>query len=200
MGKYLSVDTEATGLFEDSLLISVAFVPVDVTKGDVRVDLGWECMVKCPSFQELKPTLSEWVVDHMQAVIEKAHAEGVTLSECQRRVSQYLKSAPITAFFANEKPVLLGKSLSALDLPLMTRSFGHSFMDSYFHHHTVDVTCTAHSFVDAGLLPEGHASTTKLMQHFGIREEAEHCALADAIDMARIYVKMIARLRSLKSA
>lgn len=195
MIKYLSIDTEATGLTEDCQMIQLAFVPVDVSKEIVREDLGWEILIKCPSFEELKPRLNDWVRANMEPLITKAHLEGVTFEECKSGVERYLKSKPICEFFGNERPTLMGKSMSALDIPLLKRSFSWEFFQKHFHHHTVDITCLAQAIVDAGLLPEGGASTTSLMRHFKIREEAEHTALQDAVDMGHIYMGLLQMIR-----
>lgn len=191
MSRYLSIDTEATGLREDTLLIQIAVVPTDPSKGEVREDLGWETLVHCPSFAELKPKLSEWVIENMEPLIHQAHEKGIPVAKCRDELDAYLTRPEIKEYFGGERPILLGKSLSALDIPLMNRSFGWDWMQKSFHHHTVDVTCMGRTLVDAGYLPEGSASTTKLMQYFKIREVAEHTALQDAVDMAHIYSKMV---------
>ncbi|MFM8315599.1 MAG: hypothetical protein ACKOA8_15060, partial [Deltaproteobacteria bacterium] len=147
MSKYLSIDTEATGLEEHCLLIQVAVVPVDGTKNIVAEELGKEVLIQCPSFEELKPTLSEWVIQHNEGLIRKAHAEGITPASFQKWMGDYLKSDQVKAFFGGERPLLLGKSLSALDIPLLTKNLGKAFMDKNFHHHTLDITCVGRFLV-----------------------------------------------------
>lgn len=198
MPRYLSLDTEATGLEEQCQMIQLAFVPVDVATAEVRTDLGREWLIRCPSFDELRPTLNEWVLKHMEGLIRKAHAEGIGMDQCRAEVADYLKTPAITAFFGKDRPLLLGKSMSALDIPLLNRSLGWDFMQKHFHHHTVDVTCLGRSFEDAGVLPPKSASTTRLMQYFKVKEAAEHTALSDAIDMARIYCKLLELIRPQK--
>jgi hypothetical protein len=195
MRRYLSLDTEATGLEEHCVMIQLAVVPVDVTAGKVHTELGKEWLIGCASFEELKPTLNEWVLKHQEGLIRKAHAEGMPMAQCKEELSAYLKSKPIVDFFGKDRPVLMGKSMSALDIPLLTRSFGWGFMQKSFHHHIVDVTCLGKSFEDAGLLPPKTASTTRLMQHFKLKEAADHTALSDAVDMGNIYCKMIEMIR-----
>ncbi len=195
MRRYLSLDTEATGLEEKCVMIQLAVVPVDVSTSEVRIEMGKEWLIQCPSFEELKPTLNEWVLKHQEGLIRKAHAEGMTMEACKAELTEYLKSKPIQEFFGKERPVLMGKSMSALDIPLLTRSFGWDYMQKAFHHHIVDVTCLGKSFEDAGLLPPKTANTTRLMQHFKLKEAAEHTALCDAVDMGRIYCKMIDMIR-----
>lgn len=191
MAKYLSIDTEATGLEEHCLLIQVALVPVDGSKKLVAESLGKEVLIQCPSFEELKPTLSEWVIQHNEGLIRKAHAEGISPAAFRTWMEDYLTSEPIKTFFGGERPLLLGKSLSALDIPLLTKNLGKAFMDKYFHHHTLDITCVGRFLVDAGVLPPGHGSTTQLLKFFNIRSESNHTALSDSLDMGNIYLKLI---------
>lgn len=191
MAKYLSLDTEATGLEEHCLLIQVAVVPVDGSKKVVAETLGKEVLIQCPSFEDLKPNLSEWVIRHNEGLIRKAHTEGISTLAFKKWMEDYLTSEPIKTFFGEERPLLLGKSLSALDIPLLTKNLGKSFMDKYFHHHTLDVTCVGRFLVDAGVLPPGHGSTTQLLKFFNIRSMSNHTALSDALDMAQIYLKLV---------
>lgn len=191
MGKYLSLDTEATGLEEHCLLIQVAVVPVDTVTRKIETSLGMETLIQCPSFEELKPSLSSWVLEHNETLIRSAHKDGLTIDGFKKWMNDYMTSKPIKEFFNGERPPLLGKSLSALDIPLMTRYLGRNYMDKTFHHHTVDVTCIARYLVDSGQLPKGCQSTTKLLQHFGIRDISHHTALSDALDMAQVYLKLI---------
>jgi oligoribonuclease (3'-5' exoribonuclease) len=191
MAKYLSIDTEATGLEEHCLLIQVAVVPVDGNQKIVAESLGKEVLIQCPSFEELKPTLSEWVIQHNEGLIRKAHAEGISPAAFRTWMEDYLTSEPIKTFFGGERPLLLGKSLSALDIPLLTKNLGKAFMDKYFHHHTLDITCVGRFLVDAGVLPPGHGSTTQLLKFFNIRSESNHTALSDSLDMGNIYLKLI---------
>lgn len=199
MNRYLSLDTEATGLTESDLLIQLAVVPVDAEAGQVLMSLGMETLVKCPSFAEMKPKLNSWVIEHNEKLITDAHEKGVTTEKLKEMMTAYLDSPEIKKFFNNERPVLLGKSMSALDIPLLTRTFGWDFMNKRFHHHTVDVTAVARFLVDAGQLPKGCESTTKIVKHYGIRDNALHTALSDAVDMGQIYIKMVQTQRSLKT-
>lgn len=194
MPKYLSIDTEATGLTEECLLIQLAFVPVDTDKKTVAREHGIEWLVQCPSFEDLKPSLNPWVVENNETLIRNASAHGVPPDQLADKVHAYLTSAPIKAIFGDSRPIFLGKSLSALDIPLLTRTFGEDFMHAHFHHHTLDVTCVARSLVDAGILPPGTESSSKIMKYFGLRETPAHTALADALDMAEIYLKILGML------
>ncbi len=188
---YLSIDTEATGLEEGTHLIQFALVPVDMKAKAVVVAEGVEFLVKCPSFEELKPTLNPWVLEHNEGLIRKAHAEGVTHAALKAEVEKFLERPGVKAIFGKDKPVFLGKSLSALDIPLMTRTFGKPFMEKHFHHHTLDITSVAHYLVHKGIIPGGCESTSKLIKHFQVRSDAAHTALADATDMGNIFLKMV---------
>jgi hypothetical protein len=198
MAKYLSIDTEATGLTKECVLIQLAFVPVDTVSNRVLTELGKEWLVHCASFEELKPTLNPWVVENNEGLIRKANASGVTIEKLSGEVHAYLTSPELKAFFGDSRPVFLGKSLSALDIPLLTRTFGEEFMREHFHHHTQDVTCVARAFVDAGLIPPGTESSSKIMKFFGVREAPAHTALSDALDMGVIYLKLLEMVRNLK--
>lgn len=195
MAKYLSIDTEATGLEEDTHLIQLAFVPVDSNAPSVNRDLGVEYLVKCPSFESLAPKLNEWVLEHNTELIKKAHAEGIDHKALREAVAKYLDRKEIKDFFGSERPPLLGKSLSALDIPLLTKHLGRNFMNERFHHHTLDITCAARALADSGILPPGCYTTTKLMRHFKIREQASHTALCDAVDMGEIYIRLVEMLK-----
>lgn len=191
MSKYLSIDTEATGLEENCLMIQLAFVPVDTEKRIIEESLGKEILIHCPSFEELKPGLNQWVLDHNEGLIRDAHTNGLSARSLVETVTNYLESEPVKKFFNYERMPLLGKSMSALDMPLLTRYFGRPFMEKYFHHHTLDVTCVARGLVDAGVLPTGTQGTTKLMRYFNIRNDATHTALNDAVDMGKIYFGLL---------
>lgn len=196
MSKYLSIDTEATGLEEGAYLIQLAFVPIDSAARVVRSDLSVETLIQCPSFEALKPKLNPWVIEHNEGLIRNAHEKGIPLSELKNFVARYMESEPIRQFFKNERPAFFGKSLSALDIPLLTRDLGKPFMEKYFHHHTLDITCVSRALVDAGVLPPGCESTTQLIRHFGLRNDARHTALSDALDMATIYFKQLDLLQA----
>lgn len=196
MSRYLSLDTEATGLEIDCYLIQVALVPVDGASKTVLTDWGKEVLIQCPSFEELKPKLNPWVLEHNEELIRKAHKEGISPADFKKWMENYLTAPEIKKYFNQERPTLLGKSMSALDIPVLTRYLGKDFMEKYFHHHTLDLTCVARFLTDVGKLPKGYHSTSKLLQHFKIRQKAEHTALSDATDMGHVYFKLIDLLSS----
>ncbi len=191
MSKYLSIDTEATGLKEGHYMIQLALVPVDADGRKVFHALGKEWLVKCPSFEEMLPRLDKWNIDHNKDLIINANRSGVLPEQLPKIVSGYLESPEIKAIYGDKRPIFLGKSLSALDIPMMKRYLGEDFYEKHFHHHTLDVTCVARYLVDSGALPPGTESSTKLIQYFGNPEGVKHTALSDAIDMGEVYLKML---------
>lgn len=191
MAAYLSIDTEATGLQEGNYLIQLALVPVDTKSKRVYEELGKETLVACPSYEELEPKLDSWNKEHNGGLIRSAHASGIPAESVKTFITTYLKLPQVSEIFKKERPILLGKSLSALDIPLMKRYMGWSLYDQTFHHHTLDVTCVARGLCDAGLLPENCNSSSKLIKHFGIRDNVKHTALSDATDMAHIYLRLL---------
>jgi DNA polymerase-3 subunit epsilon len=196
MARYLSIDTETTGLHLDCHLIEVAFLPVDSESTEIDHRLGKETFVQCPPFEELKPTLNSWVIQHNEGLIRKANATGITPEAFKKWVQDYFESPAIKEFFKGERPPMLGKSLSALDIPILTRYLGKDMMDKYFHHHTVDITSVARALVDSGVLPKGSEGTTKLVQFFQMKSSARHTAMSDAVDMAEIYLKITQYLKA----
>ncbi len=191
MAAYLSLDIEATGLAEGNYLIQIALVPLETKTRRVYEELGKETLVHCPSYEELEPKLDNWNKEHNGAMIRAAHERGIPQDAVKTFITSYLKLPQITEIFKNERPILLGKSLSALDIPMLKRYMGWTLYDQTFHHHTLDVTCVARGLCDAGKLPENCNSSTKLVKHFGIRDNVKHTALSDSLDMANIYLKLL---------
>lgn len=195
MAKYLSIDIESTGLEENCHLIEIAFIPLDTEENKLREEDSLRLLVGCPSFEELKPVLNSWVKKHNKRLIEDAHQNGIPPEELPARIKEYLESKPLKEFFGDEPITLLGKSLSALDIPMMNRYLGGEFMRETFHHHTADVTCFARALVDAGMLPPAHASGSKLIKYFEVGSKVQHTALDDARDMALIYLKLLEHVK-----
>lgn len=192
MSKYLSIDIESTGLNDDDFIIEFGAVPVDILNEEIRDDLKFHAYLKCPSYEYLKDSLSEFVKKHNKGLIQKAHADGLEKELFLKEFVNYLHSPQVTEYFNNKKPTLLGKSLSALDLPMLERDFGRStFTRKYFHHRVLDVSSVAKSCVDSGVLPEGCESSTKLAQHFNLGGDVQHTAIEDSIDVAKMYMKII---------
>jgi len=188
--KYLSFDLEATGLEEDALIIEFGMVPFDTETGIIEDKLSKQFYVKCPSFEELKPNLNPWVAEHNEDIIRKAHAEGVSQAEFKSILETYLDSKEVKEYFGNERIVLFGKSISAIDLPFMNRDLGWEWMNSHFHHRNLDLSCYTMGLIDMGLMEQGMDSGAKLMKHFGMGE-VEHTALEDAVNTAKMYLGLL---------
>ena len=190
--KYLSFDLEATGLEENAYIIEFAMVPIDASSKTIKEDFGKQFFVKCPSYEELEPNLNPWVKEHNKELIVKAHNDGVTIEAFKKILEDYLASDEIKTFFDNKRPVLFGKSISAIDLPFMTRDLGWEWMNKHFHHRNLDLSCYTMGLIDMGLLEKGMDSGAKLMEHLGLGE-VEHTALEDAVNTAKMYFMLLDR-------
>jgi oligoribonuclease (3'-5' exoribonuclease) len=188
--KYLSIDLEATGLGENCQIIEFAMIPFDTQFRRLEDSLARSVYVHCPSFEDLKPTLDPWVVEHNEKIIRKAHQDGLMLSEFKEFLKSYLESPAVREYFGSQKIVLFGKSMTAIDLPFMTRDLGWEFMRKYFHHRNLDLSGLGYGLIDLGLLPQGMDSGTNLMNHLGMGEVA-HTALEDAKNTAIMYLKLL---------
>jgi DNA polymerase-3 subunit epsilon len=188
--KYLSIDLEATGLGENCQIIEFAMIPFDTQFKRLEDSLARSVYIHCPSFEELKPTLDPWVIEHNEKIIRKAHADGLTLNEFREYLKNYLESREVREYFGTQKIVLFGKSMSAIDLPFMTRDLGWEFMRRYFHHRNLDLSSLGYGMIDLGLLAQGMDSGTNLMNHLGMGEVA-HTALEDAKNTAIMYLKLL---------
>lgn len=188
--RFLSIDIEATGLREQDLILEFAMIPLDSANKTLEHSLAERYLIKCPSFEELKPNIDEWVQTHNKTLIEEAHLKGITLMEWKKSVEQYLLSAPVRKYFGKEKIVLFGKSMNAIDLPFMNRDLGWNWMRTFFSHRTMDFSAVCFTLMDQGILPAGSESGTKLMNFLGMGEVA-HNALDDAINTAKMYFKCL---------
>lgn len=192
--KYLSFDLEATGLEEDALIIEFAMVPFCTETGSIENSLAKQFYVQCPSFEELKPNLNEWVVNNNETLIRKAHKEGVTQDEFKNIMQTYVDSKEVKEYFENQRIVLFGKSISAIDLPFLNRDLGWEWMNKYFHHRNQDLSCYSLGLIDMGLLEEGMDSGNKLMEYFNMGNVA-HTALEDAINTAQMYINLLDKFK-----
>ncbi len=188
--KYLSIDLEATGLAEHCLVIEFAMIPFDTQLMRLEEPLARSVYVHCPSFEDLRDSLDPWVREHNEKIIRRAHAEGLMLSEFREYLRKYLESPEVRSYFGNQKIVLFGKSMSAIDLPFLNRDLGWDFMRKYFHHRNLDLSGIGYSLIDLGLLPMGMDSGSNMMNYLGMGEVA-HTALEDAKNTAIMYLKLI---------
>lgn len=188
--KYLSIDIEATGLEEHDLIIEFAAVPIDGENKILNKDQTFHRFIQCPSYEELEPRLNPWVIKNNKELIEKAHLEGLAMNAFKEDLRQYLQSEPIKNFFDHKPIVLFGKSLSAIDLPFLKRDLSAEFMNQFFSHRTLDITCLTYAYIDSKKLPAKTESGSELMNHFNMGEVA-HTALEDAINTAKLYFKLL---------
>lgn len=192
--RYLSFDIEATGLAENCLMIEFAMIPFDAETLTLEESLQYSTFIKCPSFEELRPALDPWVVQHNEGLIRKAHETGLPLAEFKEVLKTYLESPAVKSYFGNSKIILFGKSMSAIDLPFLNRDLGWDFMRKYFNHRQLDLSGIAYSLMDLNLVPAGMESGSAMMSYLGMGSVA-HTALEDARNTALMYLKLIEKIR-----
>lgn len=188
--RYLSIDLEATGLDEQDLIIEFAAIPFDATKRELCEELSFHTMVKCPSFETLKPQLSDWVKTHNKELISLAHKQGATLPHFKEMLQGYLESPEVKEYFYSNPIVIFGKSINAIDLPFLNRDLGWDFMRKYFSHRTNDLTSFIYNLVDAKQIPEDCISGSGMMEYLKMGEVA-HTALEDARNTAIAYFQFL---------
>ena len=188
--KYLSIDLEATGLAENCQIIEFAMVPFDTQFKRLEEPLARSVYIHCPSFEDLKDSLDPWVREHNEKIIRKAHSEGMMMSDFKVYLQKYLESPEVKEYFGPGKIVLFGKSMTAIDLPFMTRDLGWEFMRKYFHHRNLDLSGFGYGMIDLGMLPMGMDSGSNMMNHLGMGAVA-HTALEDAKNTAIMYLKLL---------
>lgn len=195
--KYLSIDLEATGLAENCQIIEFAMVPFDTQLKRLEDSLARTLYVHCPSFEDLRDSLDPWVREHNEKIIRKAHSEGLLMSQFREYLRQYLESPEVRAYFGNQKIVLFGKSMNAIDLPFMNRDLGWDFMRKYFHHRTLDLSSIGYGLIDLNMLPMGMDSGSNMMNYLNMGEVA-HTALEDAKNTAIMYLKLLEKFGAKK--
>jgi oligoribonuclease (3'-5' exoribonuclease) len=196
--KYLSIDLEATGLAENDKIIEFAAIAFDSDERTIENELSFHCFVKCESFDELKPNLDKWVIEHNKELIDKAHSTGLEMNIFKEKFTQFLESKPIKEYFKDQKSskiILFGKSMNAIDIPFLNRDLGWDFMNQYFHHRVCDLSCFSIGLIDAKLLEEGMDSGDKMMKFFKMGD-VQHTALEDAINTAKLYFKVLDHIKS----
>jgi oligoribonuclease (3'-5' exoribonuclease) len=189
--KYLSFDLEATGLAEHDLIIEFGMTPFCTEEG-LNKDLSKHFFIQCPSFEELRPKLDPWVIEHNKELIDKAHETGINLIEFKKQLELYLESSEVKEYFKDNKAkiVLFGKSINAIDLPFLNRDLGWGFMRKYFHHQVLDLSSTVYSLIDLNLIPKNCVSGTDLMNFLEMGDVC-HTALEDADNTALMYLKLL---------
>tara|TARA_R110000868_G_scaffold248282_23_gene504763 strand:+ start:1883 stop:2479 length:597 start_codon:yes stop_codon:yes gene_type:complete len=195
--RYLSFDIEATGLAEDDLIIEFAMVPFDTDTDSIPLTMAKHFYIKCPSFESMKHKLDPWVIEHNKTLIEKAHSEGISIEDFKQELSAYTKQPEISEYFKDSprgRIVLFGKSMNAIDLPFMNRDLGWNFMREHFHHQVNDLSSVAFALIDMGLIPKDCATGSGMMKFLGMGDVA-HTALEDAVNTARMYLDLLAKLK-----
>lgn len=188
--KYLSFDLEATGLEEDAYIIEFAMVPFCTETKSLEEGLAREFVLKCPSFEELKPNLNPWVIENNKELIDNSFKTGISINEFKDKLVEYLNSKEVKTYFDNQRVVLFGKSISAIDLPFMNRDLGWEWMNNHFHHRNLDLSSYTMGLIDMGLLEKGMDSGSNLMNYFKMGD-VSHTALDDAKNTAIMYLKLL---------
>ncbi len=191
--RYLSIDLEATGLNENDYIIEFGMVPFCTENSRIEDDLAKNYFIKCPSFESLKPRLDPWVIDHNESLIKKAHSQGMDIDIFREELETYLGRKEVKEYFKNdrnEKIILFGKSMNAIDLPFLTRDLSWEFMRKFFHHRVLDLSSTANTLIDMNFIPKECSSGSYLMKYLGMGE-VKHTALEDARNTALMYLKLI---------
>lgn len=194
--KYLSFDLEATGLEENAYIIEFAMIPFCTETRTLEHDLAEQFFVKCPTFESLKPNLSAWVIENNEQLIRTASKEGKTMEEFQKIMTDYVNNPKVRSYFNNQKIMLFGKSISAIDLPFLNRDLGWEWMNKYFHHRNLDLSCYTLGLIDMGLLGPGMDSGSNLMNLLNMGDVC-HTALEDAINTAKMYLKLLNKFQNL---
>lgn len=195
--KYLSIDIEATGLAENCLIIEFAMIPFDTQLKRLEDSLAKTMYIHCPSFEDMRDSLDPWVRENNEKIIRKAHSDGILMSEFKETLTKYLESPEVRTYFGNQKIVLFGKSMTAIDLPFMNRDLGWDFMRKYFHHRNLDLSGLGYALIDLGLLPMGMDSGSNLMNYLNMGNVA-HTALEDAKNTAIMYLKLLDKFEKKK--
>ena len=191
--RYLSIDIEATGLNENDYMIEFGMIPFCTDSKKVEDSLARNFYIKCPPFEELKPRLEKWVIEHNEKLIHKAHVTGLHMDSFRDQLETYLISNEVKSFFKNErneKIILFGKSMSAIDLPFLNRDLSWEFMRKHFHHRNLDLSSTANTLIDLKMIPSECSSGSKLMSFLNMGE-VKHTALEDAKNTAIMYLKLL---------
>jgi DNA polymerase-3 subunit epsilon len=190
--KYLSFDIEATGLEEDAYIIEFGMVPFDTESKEINKSLQKHFFISCPSYEELEPNLNPWVRENNKELIIKANKTGISISSFKSELETYLNSKEIKDYFNNEKIVLFGKSISAIDLPFLNRDLGWEWMNKHFHHRNQDLSCYTMGLIDMGLMEKGMDSGANLMSFLNMGDVC-HTALEDAVNTADMYLQLLGK-------
>lgn len=193
--RYLSIDLEATGLEEDAFIIEFAMVPFDSKTKTIEESMAKQFYVHCPPYENLEKNLNKWVKVNNKELIIKANEQGVLLDDFRQIMDEYVHSKVVKDYFGDEKIVLFGKSMNAIDIPFLNRDLGWDWMNDHFHHRILDLSSFCLGLIDMGRLPEGMDSGSNLMNFLGMGEVC-HTALEDAVHTAEMYLKLLTKFQS----
>jgi DNA polymerase-3 subunit epsilon len=197
----LSFDTETLGLddpnFSVNQIIEFGVVPATIIIDDYQGveleihDNQFHRFIHCPSFETLKPELAPWVIEHNKGLIDTAHESGIANVDFIEELGDYLIEMK-AEFFEGEDLLYLGKSMQSLDAPIMTKHLGWKFMEKWgVHRKKVDVQDVARFLIHQGKLPLKSASSKSLVDFFNIKDDVNHTAIDDSIDMLKIYAELL---------
>ena len=197
----LSFDTETLGLddpnFSINQIIEFGVVPATIIIDEYQgVELEihnnhFHKFIKCPSFDTLKPELAPWVIEHNKGLIDTAHENGIDDVDFVLELGDYLTNIK-SELFGGEDLLYIGKSMQSLDAPIMTKHLGWDFMNKWgFNRKKVDVQDVARFLIHQGKLPLESASSRALVEFFGIKEDVNHTAIDDSVDMLKIYAELL---------
>lgn len=197
----LSFDTETLGLddpnFSVNQIIEFGLVPatiiIDKYQGvELEIhDNHFHRFIKCPSFDTLKPELDPWVIEHNKGLIDSAHENGIPDVDFILELGDYLTNIKSELFEGGDL-LYIGKSMQSLDAPIMTKHLGWGFMSKWgFNRKKVDVQDVARFLIHQGKLPLESASSRALVEFFGIKEDVNHTAIDDSVDMLKIYSELL---------
>ena len=183
------------GCDQDDYLIEFAAIPFDSSGQTLEESLAWETLIHCPSFEQLRPRLADWVLENNRELIEKAHQRGISLEQFRQKLADYLTSPAIEEYFGGGKIVLFGKSVASIDIPFLKRDLGQDWFEKHFIHRQLDLSSVAYHLIDGGFLPQKCASGSELSTFLGMGEVA-HTALADARNTAKMYLQLLKKFSS----
>lgn len=198
--KILSYDTETLGL-EDPFnsvnqIVEFAIVAATITIDNDKVDLEifptrFHRTIKSPSFETLKPNLTPWVIEHNKSLIDESYLKGISDEEFRDDLDDYLTYVSLDLF--DTEPILyLGKSMQSLDAPLLHKHLGWDFIQRWsINRNKVDIQDVARFLIQQGKLPLKSASSKSLVEFFGMKEDVNHTAIEDSIDMLKIYCELL---------
>ncbi len=197
----LSFDTETLGLDDpfDSInqIIEFAIVPATIViDDDGGVELiihpeTFEFKLACPTYEQLEPKLTEWVKNHNKSLIEDANLNGFPEDVFRTLLDAYLVDIKEKLFDGGDL-LFLGKSMQSLDAPLIHKHLGWDFIQKWgINRYKVDVQDIARFLIQQGKLPLKSSSSRALVEFFGIKEDVNHTAVEDSIDMLKIYTELL---------